>query len=95
MFILLVSCSEPNLDELKLDYSSEKARQACLIDIQGKLSEEQWQKLQMAIGNTKTKALREGIHMNKNYSSEAWGKRVEEVTREALHGKSVKELINE
>ncbi len=91
---MLASCSEPNLDELKLDYSSEEARVKNLAYIESKLTDEEFNQLMMALANITTAEARRYIQEGNKYSQDEWDEIIDELTKKALHGKSVKELIS-
>ncbi|WDE97853.1 hypothetical protein PQO03_18675 [Lentisphaera profundi] len=63
------------------------------MEIKSKLTSEQWQKFQMAKANITTEACRKYIKEGKAHSSEEWDALVNEITKEALHGKRVIDLI--
>ncbi len=90
ILLALVSCSEPSLDELTLDYSSQEAKEACLIDLETKLTDDQYNELMKVIVNTRTAESRKAIKENQ----EGWQELADERTRKELHGKSVAELLN-
>ena len=93
-FFLLASCSEPNLNELKLDYSSQEISENSLSQLQSKLSKDQYYKLMQVISSVKKDAARNALKDGKEYSAQEWEKVIFEESKKALHGQSIAELIN-
>ena len=87
----LVSCGEPNLDELKLDYSTPEAGQESVSIIQSKLTKEQWQRFSEAKHNLVNDALRQAI--KDKDPADDWELIVHDVNKRLLDGVSVAELI--
>ena len=94
-FFLLASCSEPNLNELKLDYSSQEISEDSLARLQSKLSKDQYYRLMQVISSVKKGAAKGALRNGAEYSAQEWRKVVFEESKKALHGQSIAELIND
>ncbi len=92
---LLASCSEPNLNELKLDYSSHEISEDSLAQLQSKLSKDQYYRLMQVISSVKKDAAKSALRNGAEYSSQEWEKVVFEEVKKSLHNKSIAELIND
>lgn len=89
----LVSCNEPNLDELRLDYSSPEASEISLSKVQSKLNKEEYYKFMKVLSSVRNDVATKSLKADRAYTQEEWDRIIFEGTKKALDGKFVAELI--
>ncbi|WDE97848.1 hypothetical protein PQO03_18650 [Lentisphaera profundi] len=94
LMLLFVSCSEPKLDELTLDYSSEEAMNDSFSDIYATLTKEQWQRFMQVLSTVTQNEIKKLMPMEKKLSSEEWNQLIYDIRQKAFDGKSVKEILD-